>query len=195
MVRADKWKGLVQAASRLFHQQGFEHTSLADIAEAAEVPVGNVYYYFKTRDELLKAVVQERLAASRAKREELESIPDPKERLLAFVGGFEARTDESTAYGCPMGGLCQETNKQGGLAAEEAAVPLRDLFEWLTRQFRSLGFKEPQARDHAARIVAARQGSILLSNTFKDPQYIRLETARLKEWLGGLPAGKDRKKT
>jgi hypothetical protein len=55
MVRADKWRSLVEAASRLFYQQGFEHTSLADIAAAAEVPLGNVYYYFKAREELLRA--------------------------------------------------------------------------------------------------------------------------------------------
>jgi len=28
-----------------------------DIAQAADVPVGNVYYYFKTKDELVQAVI------------------------------------------------------------------------------------------------------------------------------------------
>jgi TetR/AcrR family transcriptional repressor of nem operon len=194
MVRADKWRSLVEAASRLFYQQGFEHTSLADIAAAAEVPLGNVYYYFKAREELLKAVLQERLASMRAKRAELEKLPDPRERLLAFVAGFEARAEESTAFGCPVGGLCQEMNKHGGAAAEEAAALLRDIVDWTARQFRAMGFDDAQAHEHATRIAAARQGSILLSNTFKDPRYIRLETARLKEWLSGLPAGKARRK-
>jgi TetR/AcrR family transcriptional repressor of nem operon len=194
MVRADKWRSLVEAAARLFHQQGFEHTSLADIAAAAEVPLGNVYYYFKTRDELLKAVVEKRLESNRAMRAGFEAIADAKERLIAYVATFAERAEESTAYGCPVGGLCQEANKQGGTVAEEAAVLLRDAWEWLARQFRAMGCREAQARDYATRIVAARQGSILLSNTFKDPYYIRLETERLKEWLRGLPAVKERKK-
>jgi TetR/AcrR family transcriptional regulator, transcriptional repressor for nem operon len=32
-------------------------TSLAEIAQAADVPLGNVYYYFKSKDELIRAVV------------------------------------------------------------------------------------------------------------------------------------------
>jgi TetR/AcrR family transcriptional regulator, transcriptional repressor for nem operon len=31
--------------------KGVERTTLADVAQAADVPVGNVYYYFKTKDE------------------------------------------------------------------------------------------------------------------------------------------------
>jgi len=195
MLKADKWHSLVTAAGQLFHRQGYEQTSLADIASAAQVPLGNVYYYFKTRDELLKAVVEERLKASRAKRAALEALASPRERLLALVAGFEEGVEENTAFGCPMGSLCQETNKQGGEAASEAAGPLRDVLEWVTRQFRAMGFREKEARENAARLIGARQGSTLLANTFKDPQYIRMEIVRLKEWLSALPANKERKKT
>lgn len=195
MLKADKWRSLVTAAGQLFHRQGFERTSLADIASAAHVPLGNVYYYFKTRDELLKAVVEERLEGARAKRAALEALPSPRERLLAYVAGFEESAEESTAYGCPAGGLCQETNKLGGEAAAEAAGLLRDGMEWVTRQFRAWGFREAQARDYAARLTGARQGSILLANTFKDPHYIKMEIVRLKEWLSALPALKERKRS
>jgi AcrR family transcriptional regulator len=195
MLKADKWHSLVTAAGQLFHRQGFEHTSLADIASAADVPLGNVYYYFKTRDELLKAVLDERMASTRARRAKHEALPAPRERLIAFVAGFEETAEESTAFGCPVGSLCQEANKHGGEVAAEAAGLLRDGFEWVTMQFRAMGFRESQAREHAARLIGARQGSILLSNTFKDSQYIKMEIARLKEWLSALPAHKERKKT
>jgi AcrR family transcriptional regulator len=192
MVQGDKWRSLVTAAMTLFHRQGFARTSLADIAEASGVPLGNVYYYFKSRDELLKAVIDERLAQARAARERFEALPDPRERLLAFIAGFDERAGESTAYGCPAGGLCQEINKQDGASAEEAAVLLKDGLEWVARQFRAMGFREAQARDFASRMIAARQGSILLSNTFKDPRYIHQETARLREWVAGLESPKER---
>ncbi|MBW8888727.1 MAG: TetR/AcrR family transcriptional regulator [Fibrobacteres bacterium] len=195
MLKADKWRSLTVAAGQLFHRQGYEQTSLADIASAANVPLGNVYYYFRTRDELLKAVVEERLKASRAKRTALEALASPRERLLALVAGFEEGVEDLTAYGCPMGSLCQETNKQGGETATEAAVPLRDLLEWVMMQFRAMGFREKEAREHAARLIGARQGSTLLANTFKDPNYIRMEIIRLKEWLSALPAPKERKKS
>ena len=50
----DKRQRLVEGARLVLHQQGVEKTTLADIAQAADVPVGNVYYYFKTKDELVR---------------------------------------------------------------------------------------------------------------------------------------------
>jgi TetR/AcrR family transcriptional regulator, transcriptional repressor for nem operon len=47
----------VSGARQLFYEQGVEKTSLADIADGSGVPIGNVYYYFKTKDELVEAVI------------------------------------------------------------------------------------------------------------------------------------------
>jgi hypothetical protein len=86
-----------------------------------------------------------------------------------------------------------EANKQGGSVARDASSVFRDFLEWLGVQFRAMGFPVRQARANAAQLLSGRQGSILLSNTFKDPEYIRLEIARLKKWLGDMPAGNERK--
>jgi len=51
---------LIVAACDLFYRQGIAGTTLAHIAEAAEVPLGNVYYYFKTKDDIVAAVVEAR---------------------------------------------------------------------------------------------------------------------------------------
>src|ERR687887_394281 len=54
---AGKRDRLVESATALFHEQGVQRTTLAEVAERAEVPLGNVYYYFKTKDELVGAVL------------------------------------------------------------------------------------------------------------------------------------------
>ena len=56
--RPGKRERLIAAAAQLVHQQGIERTTLADIAKAADVPAGNVYYYFKTKDEVIAAVIE-----------------------------------------------------------------------------------------------------------------------------------------
>jgi AcrR family transcriptional regulator len=56
-TKTDKRSWLIQTAVKLAYRHGFRTTSLADIAEAAKVPVGNVYYYFKTKDEIGEAIV------------------------------------------------------------------------------------------------------------------------------------------
>ena len=62
-AKLNKRMRLIQSAVKLTHRHGFRTTSLADIAEEAKVPVGNVYYYFKTKDEIGEAIVQQRLLA------------------------------------------------------------------------------------------------------------------------------------
>jgi AcrR family transcriptional regulator len=55
--RQDKRERLIAAACQVMYAQGVEKTTLADIAAAAGIPLGNVYYYFKTKDHLLQAVI------------------------------------------------------------------------------------------------------------------------------------------
>ena len=49
-----KRERLVEGAQGAFHEQGVERTTLADVASRADVPLGNVYYYFKTKDQLVE---------------------------------------------------------------------------------------------------------------------------------------------
>src|ERR1700693_3658078 len=58
VARPDKRARLVAAAADLLYRQGVEKTTLADIAHAADVPLGNIYYYFKTKDAIVDAVVE-----------------------------------------------------------------------------------------------------------------------------------------
>ena len=59
----DKRTRLVLAGRELLHEQGFQRTTLADVAGRAGVPLGNVYYYFKTKDSLCEAIIEAHLAA------------------------------------------------------------------------------------------------------------------------------------
>jgi len=104
-AQADKRARLIETAMTLAYQHGFRDTSLADIAEAAHVPLGNVYYYFKTKDELGEAVVERRLAEFRAFRDELDRLSSPKERLLAFVERIHRNRGQLARGGCPCVGL------------------------------------------------------------------------------------------
>jgi AcrR family transcriptional regulator len=84
-----KRKRLVAAASQLLHQQGIMRTTLAEIAQAAGVPPGNVYYYFKTKDEIIAAVVEARVQETLAMTAALERRHrTPKARLKALVAAF-----------------------------------------------------------------------------------------------------------
>src|SRR5260370_41861305 len=85
-AQPDKRTRLIETATKLAYRRGFRETSLADIAEAARVPVGNGYYYFKTMEELAEAVVERRLEEIRAGRAEGERGSSPNERMVGLRG-------------------------------------------------------------------------------------------------------------
>jgi len=60
---------IVEAGRKLFARQGFHATGMRDIAKLANVSIGSLYHYFRSKDELFLAVVrrafEERLAQAR----------------------------------------------------------------------------------------------------------------------------------
>src|ERR1700719_3586857 len=100
-AQPDKRTRLIETGMKLAYQRGFREASLADIAEAAHVPVGNVYYYFKTKEELGEAVVERRLAEFRAFREELDRLSSPKGGLFAFGESIRCNRGRPARGGCP----------------------------------------------------------------------------------------------
>lgn len=175
------------AAAQVLHRQGVERTTIADIAQAAEVPVGNVYYYFKTKDELVQAALSEHSAHLAEITARLDELPDPRERLKSLVAGWIEQRDLAARYGCPTGTLAAELDKreEGGMDAEVGQL-IRSLMDWVERQFRELG--RPDAPELAVTLVAAYQGMSLLANALRDPEIMTREGNRLTAWLDTLPA-------
>src|SRR5688572_1877691 len=97
---------IVAAADRLFYERGFEHTSFSDIAEAVGISRGNFYYHFRSKDEILDAVIQQRVAETREMLAhwELEGS-DPGARIRSFVRILVDNKAEIQRYGCPVGTL------------------------------------------------------------------------------------------
>jgi len=183
--RPGKRERLIAAAAQLLHQQGIERTTLAEIATAADVPAGNVYYYFKTKDDVIAAVIE---AHARQVETTLAAIEahhrSPKSRLKAFVQEFTAQSELAARYGCPLGGLCSELGKRAEQSSPAAAVLMRLPIEWAGKQFRSLG--RADAHDLAVDLLAAYEGSALLANTLRDPDVLSRAARRLNHWIEAL---------
>jgi TetR/AcrR family transcriptional repressor of nem operon len=168
---------------KLAHRNGFRETSLADIAEAAHVPLGNVYYYFKTKEELGEAVVERRLAEFRAFREEIDRLSSPKERLFAFVESIQGNRERLARGGCPLGGLCSELQREGGALAKKSAALFTEPMGWLEELFRAAGDEE-DARELSAHLFCAYQGMAAVAHAANDPDLVVTEVKRLKDWIG-----------
>jgi AcrR family transcriptional regulator len=187
--KTDKRVRLVDAAKALIHRQGFNLTTLADIAQEADVPLGNVYYYFKTKEAIGEAVITNRGRELHEALQVFEKAPNVKDRLLAYVQFEVDNAEETSKSGCPVGGLCQELAKQGGPLADAAAKLLNDTMLWTEKQFNGLGMGDA-SRGLAVQFVAAVQGNALLTNTFKDPQILAQLKVSLGKWLDKVASTK-----
>jgi AcrR family transcriptional regulator len=185
--RNDKRNRLVQAADQLFRQQGINITTLANIAALANVPLGNVYYYFKSKESIVTAVID--IHAQRLKqlfRDWDTTLQNGKERLTALVKHQATLNEETLHFGDPLGSLCQELSKQGGDLADSSSHLLRDLYTWCQNQFKQLGKSETDAQNLAIQLLAGLQGISVLTLSFKDVSFAEKHTNMMLNWVETL---------
>ena len=183
--RPGKRDRLVAAASELIHHQGLASTTLADIALASDVPVGNLYYYFKTKEALVDAVVHSYADQLRLALAELERVHrTPKVRLKAMVGVLAEQRDLIARFGCRYGTLSSELAKRSD-GSDSLGIPLMQIpLGWAQQQFRELGHRD--AHDLAVDLVAAYQGSAVLSCTLGQPDLMARQCRRIAKWIDSL---------
>jgi TetR/AcrR family transcriptional regulator, transcriptional repressor for nem operon len=183
-TRPGKRERLVESARVLIHEQGVHRTTLADVAERAEVPLGNVYYYFKTKDELIGAVLDCYQEQAAALIQAFERHRSPQARLKALVRNWADMRETVARHGCPMGTLCAELHKVGGGADLDAAAVMACIIDWAEDQYRQLGKRD--ARDLAMALFASIQGAALLAAAFRDPNILTRQTRHLERSIDAL---------
>jgi TetR/AcrR family transcriptional regulator, transcriptional repressor for nem operon len=174
---------IVEAADRLFYEQGYEKTSFSDVADAVGLSRGNFYHHFKSKDEMLNAVINLRLANTQKmlERWEIEG-KNPEDRIRSFIQILIANRIKIKRHGCPVGTLCSELAKLGHPSRGEASR-LFTLFRiWLRKQFVLLG-RKADANDLAMHLLARSQGVATLANAFHDEKFIKQEVELMCDWL------------
>ncbi len=177
---------IVEAAQKLFYKQGYAATSFSDIAQAADIPRGNFYYYFKTKDEILGSVIENRLQELRTRLEHWDRhVAKPRDRLLAFLEYPLEDEDNIVRYGCPVGTLATEMAKSGGDLHSKTVVLLEVIVNWLETQFAAIS-RTNEARVLAMHTQARLQGATVLANAYHDSAFLHRELVKLKDWIKAL---------
>jgi AcrR family transcriptional regulator len=179
---------IIEAADRLIYQKGFEYTSFADIADAVDISRGNVTFHFKTRDEILEAVIDLRLDRTRQMLVQWEADGEScGDRIKSFINILIMNRAKILLYGCPVGTLCTELAKLEHSALPHANKVFGLFRDWLSRQFSLLG-RKTEADTLAMHLLAWSQGIATLANAFNDENFIRDEVRQLHDWLQSLAA-------
>ena len=176
---------LVAAAASVIHAEGYSGTTLAQVAQAAAVPLGNVYYWFRTKDALGEAVVTARVEQLTALMYEAGRKARPQDRLAALLGRFSESCAEMARLGCPYGTLAQELEKRDDALARSARRIFAVQRKWMTRQFREAGATNPDAL--ALELLAGMQGAALLAHALRDPRVLKARLDALVRWVRAGP--------
>ncbi len=174
---------LIEVARKLIYRQGFNMTTLADIATGARVPLGNIYYYFRTKADIGIAVLNLIATEQQILLENLDKEPSAKARLHYFLEYLRQDGKLIALQGCHIGTLCQEFAKERGSALHKlAAKTMMDLLLWIEAQFHALGFVE-EASDLSLELTYKLQGVFLLGHAFKDSSLIVRQIILLQETI------------
>ncbi len=84
----DKKAQIIEIATRLFAERGFENTPLSLICEEAKVSKGLIFHHFKSKNELLRAIFSKTTELIREINQSSKPDAQPRERLLELIDSF-----------------------------------------------------------------------------------------------------------
>ena len=186
MGHGEKRHQIIEAADNLFYRQGFEHTSFADISTLVNISRGNLYHHFKTKDDILNAVIKVRLDRTQQMLTDWEEqAATPEDRIKCYINILLTNWPMIRDYGCPVGTLCTELAKLNHASKAEANKVFTLFRVWLKAQFTQLGYTQ-DADSLAMHVLSWSQGVATLGNAFDDVQYVQQEVKKMEDWLDDL---------
>jgi AcrR family transcriptional regulator len=176
---------IVAASASLLNREGYLRTPVSEIMRATGMQKGGIYNHFASREELgLEAFnyayrrMRERFLAAVAEK------TSARQKLLALIDVFrDSPAGPDVEGGCPVMNLAIESddaNPKLRQAARQAMAALHGLFERIIKEGVVHGdFRKRDARATATHMVAALEGALMLSNLYKDQEYLDVVAAHL----------------
>ena len=162
---------IVESARQLFWAGGYEPTSLQQIAHEAGVHPGSVYYFFKTKEEILLAVLDWYL-------QNLEPIlitplfsrvSDPIERIYGLLSGYRMQlVATGFSRGCPIGNLALELGRTVPRAREKLRANFAGWKAWVgvcLREAAPGALSEEDVASAATFVLTVMEGAVMQSLT------------------------------
>ncbi|MBO6554319.1 MAG: TetR/AcrR family transcriptional regulator [Roseitalea sp.] len=177
-------EALVQAAAERFWTRGYAGSSIAQVAAAAGVPLGNVYYYHKTKADLAMAVADLFVGQTEALIDEVSAeSDDPRGRLKALVGRLRASQAPRLAHGCPIAAACRDFRDEAPEAARRAAESFSILTGYIAAELGRTGMRPALALARARAIVCDWQGGIALGHALGEPPVLAEAFMRMERHI------------
>jgi TetR/AcrR family transcriptional repressor of nem operon len=178
---------IVEQTASLLNCTGYLRTPVSEIMRVTGLQKGGIYNHFESRQALTLEAFE--FAAGRMRDRLLEALAgkrSAKDKLCALIKSFRDGTKGlGLEGGCPIVNLAIESDDADPelrSAARRAMGRLIGLFEKTIAQGVEEGeFAKRDVRESAVHMVAALEGALMLSNLYKDPNYLRIVAHRLED--------------
>lgn len=177
---------ILDSADQLIYHKGYNAMSFSDLAQQSGVSKGHLYYYFKTKEDVLAAVIDHRLQQmSQMLQSWEETFDDPRARIERFIQILLNESSNVVQYGCPMGSLNTELAKSQAELQRISKHQFELFHEWLSRQFDQLlpASTKKQAEEFAMHLLVRTQGIAVMSQAYGNRKLLAREVEKVKAWL------------
>jgi TetR/AcrR family transcriptional repressor of nem operon len=185
---------LIETATALFAERGYNATGMADILAAAGVHRGSLYHAFPAKKDLLLAVLEryrsgigERLIAPA-----WDSIDDPIERVFALLERYRRfLIDSHCFFGCPIGSLALELHDADADIRAMLAANFDAWIDPVERCFVEAADRLPDDIDRrslALFTLTTMEGGVMLARTDRSLDAFDTAVAQLRDYVRRLLA-------
>ncbi len=192
-MATDTRERIVDTARQLFWEQGFESTTLAEIAERSGAMPGSIYYFFKTKEAILDAVVDHYDGQLGAWLIEpvFGRTNDPVERIFGVIGTYRSFLVETRfSLGCPVGGLALELGPELADVRAKVSKIFDDLNAAMGSCARdivdSVEGNGPTAEELAALCLTVIEGGIVQARALQSIEPFDRSVACLRDYIDRL---------
>ncbi len=185
---------LVEAARMLFWEKGYEATSLLDVAQNAHAKAGSLYYFFRTKEELLLAVLDRYVDMlwPAVIEPAFARTSDSVERIFAILEGYrQGLIYTGFAHGCPIGNLALEVSDELPRARKKIAKNFEGWRGWIRKCLEEAADRLPANLDReqfAIFVLTVMEGAVMQARAHHSLEPYDASIAQLRDYFNRLLA-------
>lgn len=189
---ADTRDRIIDTARRLFWEQGFNATGVAQILQEAKVRSGSLYYFFPTKDDLLLAVLEKYkiLLDPEVVRPVFERVTDPIERVFGILAGYRQLLIQTKyQYGCPIGNLALEVAQAQPAARKLIAENFTGWRKAIELCLKDAADRLPRTLDReqlSLFVLTTMEGAVMLARSYHSLEAYDAAVQQLRDYFERL---------
>jgi len=169
---AENRQRILDVASRLFRDKGFDAVSVAEVMKAAGLTHGGFYGHFGSKDDLVAQTLAHALDADTVEGSDFS----------AYIGSYlSPRHRDNAAGGCPTAGLAAAVRHQTPAARSAMTEGLRSQIDRIGKTLPTM--EAADRRRTAIGSWAAMVGAVILARVIDDPELSDEILEQTRAWI------------